>query len=78
MVIGLSLVSVKIVTINRKHIVANSFLKFSCITWSLHSSNDRRYSYFTRNIYNRCIDSFKILFGVTWETCPAIDMETRL
>ena len=55
---------------NRKYIsYAHSgkhvFLKFSCITWLLHSSNDRRYSYFTRNIYNRCIDSFYILFGVT-------------
>ena len=34
------------------------------------------YSYFTRNIHNHCIDSFKIL-GVTWETCPAIDMIWR-
>ena len=62
------------ITHSGKHV----FLKFSYTTWSLHSSNDRRYSYFTRNIYNRCIGSFKILFGVTWERCPAINMETRL
>ena len=45
---------------DRKHMVANKFLKlftyalvFTC------SCNDRRYSCFTRNICNRCIDSLK-------------------
>ena len=50
------------------------FLSFSRITWPLHSSNDGRYSYFTRNICNRCTDSFKIFVGVKLETCPAIVM----
>ena len=27
--------------------------------WSSHSCNDRRYSYFARNVCNRHIDSFK-------------------
>ena len=27
--------------------------------WSLHSYNNRRYSYFARNIINRHVDSFK-------------------
>ena len=40
--------------------------------WSSHSCNDRRYSYFARNICNRCFDSLKILFGATSEVCSAI------
>ena len=40
--------------------------------WSSHSCNDHKYSYFTRNICNRCIDSSKVLFGATSEACSAI------
>ena len=40
--------------------------------WSSHSCNDHKYSYFTRNICNRCIYSLKILFGATSEACSAI------
>ena len=35
---------------------ASSFLRFPCMPWSSHSCNDRRYSYFTRNICNRYAD----------------------
>ena len=40
--------------------------------WSLHSFNDCMYSYFTRNICNRFIDSLTILFGAMSEACSAI------
>ena len=40
--------------------------------WSSNSCNDRRYSYFTRNIYNRCVDSLKILFKASSEVYFAI------
>ena len=73
---ALSLVSIKAVRIASTWLQTR-FLNFSRITWSLHSSNDRRYSYFTRNICNRCTDSFKIFFGVKLETCPAIVMTMR-
>ena len=35
------------------------FLSFPRMPWSSHSCNDHRYSYFTRNICNRCVDSLK-------------------
>ena len=45
-----------------KHMFANTFLlSFLHIPWSSHSCNDGRYSYFTRNICNRYVDSFKTL-----------------
>ena len=40
--------------------------------WSSHYCNDRRYSYFTRNIWNGCVGSFKIHFGASSEVCSAI------
>ena len=40
--------------------------------WSSHSCNDHRYSYFTRNFCNQCINSLKILFGAMSEACSAI------
>ena len=45
---------------DRKHMFANTFL-LSCLRMPLssHSCNDRWYSYFTRNICNRYLDSFK-------------------
>ena len=52
--------------------VANMFLSFSRMPWFSHSCNDHRYSYFTSNICNRCINSLKILFGATLEACSAI------
>ena len=39
--------------------VANTFLKLSRYTLNSHGCNDGVYSYFTRNICNRCIDSLK-------------------
>ena len=69
----LSLVSIKVVR-SASTWLQTRFLNFSGITWSLHSSNDRRYSYFTKKICNQYIDSFKIIFGVRSETCPAIVM----
>ena len=42
------------------------------MSWSSHSCSDCRYSYLTRNICNRCVDSFKILFVATSEACSAI------
>ena len=57
---------------DRKDMVANTFfLSFSCMPWSSQSCNDRKYSYFTRNTCNRCINSLKILFGATSEACSA-------
>ena len=40
--------------------------------WSSYSCNDSRYSYLTRNTYNRCVENFKILFGASSEACSAI------
>ena len=57
---------------DRKHMAANTFLRFSHMPWSSHSCNDHRYSYFTRNFCNRCINILKILFGATSEACSAI------
>ena len=52
--------------------IANMFFKVSRMPWYPRSCNDRRYSYFTRNICNRCVDwgvdNLKILFGA----CSAI------
>ena len=48
---------------NGKHMFADTFLlSFLGMPWSSHSCNDRRYSYFTRNICNRYADCFKTLF----------------
>ena len=48
---------------NGKHIFADIFLlSFLRMPWSSHSCNDRRYSYFTRNICNRYADCFKTFF----------------
>ena len=48
---------------DRKHVFANMFLlSLLRMPLSSHSCNDRRYSYFTRNICNRYVDSFKTLF----------------
>ena len=48
---------------NRKHMFADTFLlSFLRMSWSSHSCNDRRYSYFTRNICNGYADCFKTLF----------------
>ena len=48
---------------NGKHMFADTFLlSFLRMPWSSHSCNDRRYSYFTRNICNRYADCFKILY----------------
>ena len=35
------------------------FLSFLCLPWSSHSCNDRRYSYFTRNICNFALTALK-------------------
>ena len=40
--------------------------------WSSHSCNDGKYSYFTRIIWNRCVDSLKIIFGASSEASSAI------
>ena len=32
---------------------------------SSYGCDDRRYSYFTRNIFNRCVDNHEILFGAS-------------
>ena len=48
---------------DRKHMFGNTFLLSSLrMPLSSHGCNDRRYSYFTRNICNRYVDSFKTLF----------------
>ena len=52
---------------NCKHMFADKFLlSFLHMPWFSHSCNagcnDRRYSYFIRNICNRYVDCFKILF----------------
>ena len=52
--------------------VANTFLSFSRMPWSSHGCNDGRYSYFTRNICYRCVDSLKILFRASSEGSFAI------
>ena len=44
---------------DRKHMFANTL---SRMPWSSHSCNDRRYSYFTRNVCNRYVFDFKTLF----------------
>ena len=44
---------------NRKHMSADTFLlSFLRMPWSSHSCNDRRYSYFSRNICNRYLKPF--------------------
>ena len=58
---------------NRKHMFADTFLLSFLPTtmwrlrmpWSSHSCNDHRYSYFIRNVCNRYVDCFEILFR-TW------------
>ena len=40
--------------------------------WPSESFTDHRYSYFTRNICNQCVDSSKILFGASYEGRSAI------
>ena len=57
---------------DRKHVVADTLFKLFSMLWSPHSCNDRRYSYFTRNICNRCIYSLKILCEASSEACSAI------
>ena len=54
---------------NGKHMFADTFLlSFLRMPWSSHSCNDRRYSYFTRNICNRyCTDFICCLFQVIRE-----------
>ena len=47
---------------DRKHMSADRLFKLSACAWSSHSCNDRRYSYFARNICNRYVDSFKSHF----------------
>ena len=45
---------------NGKHMFADTFLlSFMRMPWSSHSRNDRRYSYFARNICNRYVDVLK-------------------
>ena len=46
---------------DRKHMVASTFFSFPGIPWSSHSCDDLRYSYLTRNICKRYINSFKTL-----------------
>ena len=67
----LSLVSIYVVRIASIW-MQTRFLSFSHMPWSSHSCIDHRYSYFTRNFRNRCINSLKILFGATSEACSAI------
>ena len=59
---------------NGKHMFADTFLLISFLRmpWSSHSCNDRRYSYFTRNICNRYADCFKTLFRTWPQACFAI------
>ena len=52
--------------------VANMFLKLFTYALDFTYCDDRRYSYFTRNICNQCVDSLKIIFGVSLEACSAI------
>ena len=62
-----------------KHMTAYTFFKISRMPCPSHSRNDRKYSYFTRNICNRCVDSLKIFFGASSEAYSVNDyMETRL
>ena len=57
---------------DRKHMFASTFLSFPSLSWSSHSCNDRRHSYFTRNICSRYVDSFETLFGGSSEACSVI------
>ena len=57
---------------DRKHMFTNRSFSFQHMPWSSHSCNDRRYSYFTRNICNRYVDSFKTLFRTRSQACCAI------
>ena len=57
---------------DRKNMVANTFFILSRMPWSSRSCNDCRYSYFRRNICNRCVDSLKILFVASSGACSAI------
>ena len=43
----------------RRHMFTNRFLSFPRMPCSSHSCNDRKYSYFARNVCNRYVDSFK-------------------
>ena len=55
---ALSLVSIKVVRIPST-CCRTRFLSFPRMPWSSHSCDDRRYSYFTRSICNRYVESFK-------------------
>ena len=57
---------------DRKHMVANTFFKLYTYVLVFNSCNDRRYSYFTRNTCNRCVERLKILFGASLEAGSAI------
>ena len=58
---------------NRKYMFADTFLlSFPRMLWSSHSCNNRKYSYFTRNICNRYADSFKTLFRTLLQACFVI------
>ena len=48
---------------DRKHMVANTFIKFLCMSWSSHNCNDCKYLYF-----------IKILFETMPEACSVIVM----
>ena len=52
------------------------FLSFPGMPWSSHGSNDRKYSYFTRIICNRYVDSFKILIRTGLWTARRLVMFT--
>ena len=56
---------------NGKHMFADTFL-LSFLRMPSQCCNDRRYSYFTRNIFNRYADCFKTLFRTWWQACFAI------
>ena len=44
---------------DRKQMSATRFVSFPCMPRSSYSCNNRRHSYFTRNICNRYVDSFQ-------------------
>ena len=75
--VSLSLVSIQVVRIASTWLQAR-FLSFPGTPWPLHGCNDRRYSYFTRNICKPYINSFETLFRTSSQACSAIvtTMET--
>ena len=41
------------------------------MVWSLNRCNGHKFGYFTRNIFNRCVEGFKILFEASSQASSA-------